>query len=65
MEVLRLSFAPKEITADGRALRRRHDLKANGYTVRKLSNGDTIVQVRHDGARRVTVSRQRPAACGR
>jgi len=54
-EVLRLSFIPKEITADGQPLRRRHDLEANGYTARKLSNGDAIVQVRHDGAKRVTV----------
>ena len=60
MEVLRLSFAPREITADGHALRPRHDLKANGYTVRKLANGDTIVQVRHDGARRVTVAGKDP-----
>ena len=54
-EVLRLSFAPKQITADGHALRLRRDLLANGYSVRKLPNGDAIVQIRHDGARRVTV----------
>jgi hypothetical protein len=54
-EVLRLSFAPKRITADGRALRQRRDLMANGYTVRKLPNGDAIVQIRHDGAKRVAV----------
>jgi hypothetical protein len=55
MDVLRLSFVPKQITADGRAIHPRRDLLANGYTVRKLSNGDAIVQVRHDGAQRVTV----------
>jgi Malectin domain len=60
MEVLRLSYAPREITADGHALRRRHDLRANGYTVRKLANGDAIVQVRHDGARRVSVTGNDP-----
>jgi hypothetical protein len=54
-EVLRLSFAPKGITADGRVLRPRRDLLANGYTVKKLSNGDAIIQIRHDGAKRVTV----------
>src|ERR1019366_2298488 len=54
-EVLRLSFVPKEITADGRALRQRRDLLATGYVVRKLANGDAIIQVRHDGAKRVTV----------
>jgi hypothetical protein len=30
-------------------------LLANGYTVKKLSNGDAIIQIRHDGAKRVTV----------
>ena len=60
MEVLRLSFVPKEISADGYPLRLRHDLKANGYTVRKLSNGDAIVQVRHDGTKRVTVTGKDP-----
>src|ERR1019366_5974633 len=54
-EVLRLSFVPKRITTDVRVLRPRRDLLANGYTVRKLSNGDAIVQIRHDGAKQVTV----------
>ena len=54
-ETLRLSFVPSGITADGRALRRRRDLSADGYTVRKLSNGDAIIQIRHDGAKRVLV----------
>ncbi|MCY2924857.1 MAG: malectin domain-containing carbohydrate-binding protein, partial [Planctomycetota bacterium] len=55
MDVLRLSFVPKRITADGHALRPRRDLLANGYTVKKLVNGDAIVQIRHDGAKQVTV----------
>jgi len=59
-EVLRLAFVPSEITADGRALRRRHDLKANGYTVRKLSNGDSIVHVRHDAAKNLAVAGKDP-----
>jgi hypothetical protein len=58
--VLRLSFTPNEVTADGRALRHRGDLWANGYTVRKLPNGDTIIRVRHDGARRATVAGNDP-----
>jgi hypothetical protein len=60
MEVLRLSFVPKQVTANGRALRPRRDLLANGYTIRKLSNGDTIVQIRHDGAKQVTVAGKDP-----
>ena len=60
VEVLRLAFVPKAITADGRTLRRRHDLKANGYTTRKLANGDAIVQVRHDGAKSVAIAGKDP-----
>jgi hypothetical protein len=60
VDVLRLSFVPKAITAEGRALHRRRTLSANGYTVRKLANGDAIVQVRHDGARRVTIAGKDP-----
>jgi hypothetical protein len=60
IEVLRLSFVPKAIIADGHALRQRHDLEANGYTVRKLPNGDSIVQVRHDGAKDVSVAGKDP-----
>lgn len=55
VDVLRLSFAPKTITADGRGLRQRRDVSASGYTVKKLPNGDAIVQIRHDGAKRIAV----------
>ena len=55
VEVLRLSFVPKRITTHVGVLRPRRDLLANGYTVRKLPNGDAIVQIRHDGAKQVTV----------
>ena len=60
MDVLRLSFVPTQIMADGRALGQHGDLLTNGYTVRKLSNGDAIVQIRHDGAKRVTVAGKDP-----
>src|SRR5581483_6379527 len=60
IDVLRLSFVPKQITADERKLHQRHDLSVNGYTVKKLSNGDAIVQIRHDGATKVTVRGKDP-----
>ena len=44
----RLSFVPDRITADGKKLRSRRRPDKNGYTVKKLSNGDAIVQIRHD-----------------
>jgi hypothetical protein len=56
LDVLRLAFIPKAITADGQKLRKRTALKANGYSVKRLSNGDAIVSIRHDGARRVAVT---------
>jgi hypothetical protein len=59
-EVLRLAFAPKQVLADGRPLRRRRDLQANGYTVKRLPNGDAIVAIRHDGARHVVVTGNDP-----
>jgi hypothetical protein len=52
-EVLRLAFAPKQITADGRRL-------DHGYTVKKLPNGDAIVTIRHDGAKRVVITGDDP-----
>ncbi|HZM05726.1 MAG TPA: malectin domain-containing carbohydrate-binding protein [Candidatus Saccharimonadales bacterium] len=60
MDVLRLSFAPKEITADGTRLRSRRDLANNGFTVKKLSNGDVIVQIRHDGAKKIVITGKDP-----
>ncbi len=60
MDVLRLSFAPETITADGRKLRSLHDLASNGFTVKKLSNGDAVVQIRHDGARKIVITGQDP-----
>ncbi len=60
IDILRLSFAPKKITADGKKLPKRRDLNQNGFTVKKLSNGDAIVQVRHDGAREIVITGQDP-----
>jgi hypothetical protein len=60
IDVFRLSFVPQKITADGQELRSRQALDANGYTVKKLSNGDAIVQIRHDGARKIVITGQDP-----
>lgn len=59
-EVLRLAFAPKTVTADGKKLKRRQDTAANGYTVKKLPNGDAIVSIRHDGFKNVVVTGDDP-----
>lgn len=60
VDVLRLAFAPKQISADGRALKHRGDLKSNGYTLKRLPNGDAIVTIRHDGAKAVVVTGNDP-----
>lgn len=60
METLRLSFVPSRITADGRRLARRDDLSENGFTVKKLPNGDAIVAIRHDGLRNIEIQGSDP-----
>jgi hypothetical protein len=60
-EVLRLAFEPSQVTADGAALAREEALRDRpGYAVRRLGNGDCLVTVRHDGARRVVVTGEDP-----
>ncbi|MCX7428630.1 MAG: malectin domain-containing carbohydrate-binding protein [Planctomycetia bacterium] len=60
VDVLRLAFRPETVTADGEPLSARADLKANGFTVKELPCGDSIVSVRHDGKNRVTVEGNDP-----
>ncbi|MGA2864481.1 MAG: malectin domain-containing carbohydrate-binding protein [Verrucomicrobiota bacterium] len=62
VEVLRLAFAPKSVLADGRPLPKRGDLRANGYTVKRLPNGDAIVSIRHDGRHNLAVAGDDPQA---
>ncbi len=54
-DVLRLSFRPARVVADGRPLPRRDTLDAPGFTAERLAAGDWLVSVRHDGARSVRV----------
>lgn len=59
-EVLRLSFAPTSVKANGTALSLRSSLSANGYTLKALSNGDQILTVRHDGTTSVVIEGNDP-----
>ncbi len=59
IDVLRLSFVPKTVNGDIKLLSR-HDLAANGYTVKKLPNGDCIVQIRHDGMKNISIEGNDP-----
>jgi hypothetical protein len=60
VDVLRLAFGPKEVLGDDRPLRARRDLRANGYTVKRLPNGDALVNIRHDAAKRIVVTGNDP-----
>jgi hypothetical protein len=60
VDVLRLAFAPKEVLGDDRLLRARRGLRANGYTVKRLPNGDALVAIRHDGLSRIVVTGNDP-----
>jgi hypothetical protein len=56
VEVLRLSFRPRAVTADGRPLAERPALDAEGFTVASAGGGDFVVRIRRDAARSVAVS---------
>ena len=58
--VFRLSFKPSKITANGHELLIRKDLAGNGYTVKRLPNGDCIIEIRHDGAKKVIIQGSDP-----
>jgi len=60
VDVLRLAFVPSSVRGDGTPLRLREDLKSNGYTARKLENGDCIVSIRHDGLTSMAVEGEDP-----
>lgn len=60
IDVLRLAFEPVVVSADGKPLGRRSDLAANGYTVKVLATGDSIVSIRHDGSRKLVVEGDDP-----
>ncbi|HOK10568.1 MAG TPA: malectin domain-containing carbohydrate-binding protein [Candidatus Hydrogenedens sp.] len=55
IDVLRLAFTPKSVGANGVALDRCEQLSQNGFTIKTLSNGDCIVQIRHDGCDEILI----------
>lgn len=56
IDVLRLSYIPTKIFADGQELKRLFILDKNGYIIKELPNGDTIVSIRHDGKLKIMIS---------
>jgi len=60
VDTLRLAFVPASIAANGTSLKLQKDLSKNGYLVKKLPNGDSIVSIRHDGSNSISVIGQDP-----
>ncbi|MGC8669194.1 MAG: malectin domain-containing carbohydrate-binding protein [Chthonomonadales bacterium] len=54
-EVLRLAYVPTRIVADGDELPRTERNAGTGWSVRRLTGGDCLVTVRHDGKRHIVV----------
>ncbi len=57
-DVLRLAFEPTSMTADGKTLKKRPNLKSNGFTVQQLPGDDCLAEIRHDGATNIVVTGQ-------
>lgn len=55
IDVLRLSYVPISVHADGHKLNFSTDLRQNGCVIKSLPNGDAIVWIRHDGKRNILV----------
>ena len=60
VDVLRLSFLPTKIIADGVDLELRPGLDRNGYTIQTLPDGDCLVRIRHDTHKNVQVEGDDP-----
>ena len=54
--MLRLGFRPRRIVAGESVLAERSDLSAEGFVVQALGGGDFAVRIRHDGARRISLT---------
>ena len=54
--MLRLSFRPTEITANGEKLAAMAELSNNGYKIEELADGDFMVSIRHDKSKDIIVS---------
>jgi hypothetical protein len=60
VDVLRLAYSPRLVTANGKPLPLHSDLTTNGYIVRRLAGGDFIISIRHDGATEMGLSGSDP-----
>ncbi len=56
IDLLRLSFKPVSVTADGKPLPELRELRQNGYKVEPLPCGDYIIEIRHDHDKNIVVT---------
>jgi hypothetical protein len=54
-EYLRLAFKPSAVTLNGKKIPLSEDLTKEGFSLRKLENGDFAVKVRHNNAGKVVI----------
>ena len=56
VDLLRLSFEPTAVTADGKKLSELSKLRQNGWQIKPLPDGDFIVNIRHDGKKNIMIT---------
>ena len=54
-ECLRLAFKPSTVTLNGKKLPLSDDLTKEGFSLRKLENGDFAVKLKHNNAGKVVI----------
>ncbi len=60
IDVLRLTFQPHGIQADGQTLQQVTELTTNGFITKQLPDKDCIVTIRHDGFKTIRISGEDP-----
>jgi hypothetical protein len=58
IDLLRISFEPDKILGNNVQLKNNPIISKNGYTLKKLSCGDYILKIRHDGYKNITITSQ-------
>jgi len=58
VERIKLSFQPASVSAGGKRLGKREDLKEDGYTLKNGSDGSFLLEVRHSRSGEVNIAAQ-------
>lgn len=60
VDVLRLAFRPRSVTADGEPLEPSEQLDRNGFKLKELANGDLLLTIRRDRKKSISVAGDDP-----